>query len=236
LSALLDGEEPPVAVAELEQHLPACPSCRSWHEGAHVVTRRIRLAPALAAPSPSEELMAAVTAHAGGGRWHLPALTKARIGLVAVGAVQLGLTVPQLILGSDHEAPIHVAHEMGSFDAALAIGFLVAAWQPLRARGMHILVGAAAFLLVLTALVDLSTGRTSPADETPHLLAVTGWMLLYRTATLTPMRGEPERSHAEFPRPRQAVGSVPLVWEDIEQHDATGSRQSPAVEHAAAAG
>lgn len=236
LSALLDGEEPPVAVAELERHLAGCPSCRSWHEAAHVVTRRIRLAPALAAPSPGRDLMSAVAARPRIGRWQVPALTKARLGLVAVGAAQLALTVPQLILGSDHEAPIHVAHEMGSFDAALAIGFLVAAWQPIRARGMHILVGAAALLLVVTAFVDLASGRTSPADETPHLLAVAGWMLLYCVARLTPAGGKPELSRIGFPRPRQALGSDLPIWEDVESGDATGLAQPTTVERSAAAG
>ena len=97
---------------------------------------------------------------------------------MAIAIIQIVLTVPALILGSDREAPLHVAHEMGAFDMAFAIGFL--SWhQPERARGMHVLVGAAALLLLGTAAVDLLTGHTTAADEAPHLLVLAGWRFMY---------------------------------------------------------
>ena len=92
-------------------------------------------------------------------------MTAARIGLVAL--AQLALCLPVLLFGQDHAAPVHVAHEMGSFDVAVAIGFLVAARRPARAMGMLSLVGIAAGLLVVTAVVDLMAGRTSLSDEAP---------------------------------------------------------------------
>ena len=39
-------------------------------------------------------------------------------------------------LGDDPGATVHVARELGSFDVALAVGLLVAAWQPARAWGL----------------------------------------------------------------------------------------------------
>lgn len=100
------------------------------------------------------------------------------------------ITVPALLLGSDHDAPIHVAHEMGSFEMALAVGFLASAWRPGRARGMVVVVGCAVLLLLITAAVDLASGRTSFGDEAPHLLALTGWLLLWRLAALGPPAGD----------------------------------------------
>jgi hypothetical protein len=119
----------------------------------------------------------------------------ARWGLVAVACAQLVVTVPLLLLGRDHSAPAHVAHEMGSFDMALAVGYLVAAWRPARARGMRALVGATAVLLVVTAVLDVLGGRTSAADEAPHLLAVAGWLLIwYVAAANSPEFVEPSGS------------------------------------------
>ena len=45
LSALLDGEEPSVAVADLMQHLSECASCGTWLDRAAVVNTDIRSLP-----------------------------------------------------------------------------------------------------------------------------------------------------------------------------------------------
>jgi predicted anti-sigma-YlaC factor YlaD len=184
ISALLDAEQSDTERKSLDLHLTGCPDCRLWREEAHEVTRRFRLVPA-EAPAPSKGLLDA--AQAAARRWSWPAVaTRTRFALVLVSLGQIVLTVPALIFGSDHDAPIHVAHEMGSFDLALAVGFLVAAWRPSRARGMSTIVGVAALALIVTAVIDLSLGRTSPGDEAPHLLAVAGWLLLLRLSAFTP--------------------------------------------------
>jgi predicted anti-sigma-YlaC factor YlaD len=184
ISALLDAEEPSARRDALERHLAGCAGCRRWREDAHEVTRRIRLLPA-AVPAASQGLLD--TAAAATRRWTWPeTATLTRIALVLVAFGQIALTVPALIFGNDHAAPIHIAHEMGSFDLALAVGFLVAAWRPSRARGMSAIVGVAALVLILTAVIDLAAGRTSPGDEAPHLLALAGWLLLRRISAFTP--------------------------------------------------
>lgn len=180
-SAALDNEPPVVSPATLERHLAVCPDCRAWREAAHAVTRRARIGPARAGLEPPDALLAAIAFAADRPRrWSSGPAT--RLALVVIALVQLAVTLPMLILGTDGDAPVHVAHEMGSFDAALAVGFLVAAWRPASARGMCTLVGAAALLLVVTAVIDLVGGRTQWADEAPHLLAVVGWVLLRRVA------------------------------------------------------
>ena len=181
---MLDGEDPGAGGGELDRHLAACAECLAWREAAHEVTRRARLAVAQPAPRRTSEVAAAVLA--GQRRRRVRAVPLYRIGLVAAAAGQLAITVPCLLLGEDRSAPVHIAHELGSFDAALAAGFLVAAWRPGRALGMRTLVGAAAALLVLTALIDLASGRTSLPDEAPHLLAVAGWLMIRGLAARTP--------------------------------------------------
>jgi predicted anti-sigma-YlaC factor YlaD len=185
ISAAFDGEAFDGEAAELELHLESCRGCVEWRERAHTVTRRARIAVAPTAPAAPQSLIEAVVASAANRPWQqVSSLTKARLGLAAVAVLQLAITVPPLILGSDRDAPIHIAHEMGAFDLALAIGFLAAAWRPVHAKGMHVLAGAAALLLVGTAVVDIAAGRTTPAAEVPHLLAVAGWILLRLVARM----------------------------------------------------
>src|SRR5437762_3458898 len=70
--------------------------------------------------------------------------------------------------------------------ACSAVDQHVAAWRPDRALGMRAMIGVAAALLVVTAAIDAAGGRTSLADEAPHLLAVAGWLMLRYLASVTP--------------------------------------------------
>jgi predicted anti-sigma-YlaC factor YlaD len=228
ISARLDGEPSDVEPDLLEAHLAGCPACRAWREQAHQITRRARLVPARAS-SPSEALLAAVAAtHRGPAWWRSTALIRG--GLVTVALAQIAVTVPALIFGTDRDAPIHVAHEMGSFDMALAVGFLAAAWAPTRAQGMRTLVGAAALLLVVTATIDLIAGRTSLSDEAPHLLTVAGWLLLRRLALLAPPNtGDRAVSPTEWLRRRSQPAPVahasPPAGDDDLRIDITGDER-----------
>jgi predicted anti-sigma-YlaC factor YlaD len=63
-----------------------------------------------------------------------------------------------------------VARELGSWDVALAVGLLVAAWQPRRAAGLLPFAFALAGATALTAIVDIASGRAPAAGEALHLL------------------------------------------------------------------
>ena len=212
---MLDGEPAEVDLTELDRHLVECVDCQRWRERAHELTRRVRLQPARPAPRPTAQLMDAVHGQSGVSWWRPDSMTAARIGLVAVALAQLALWLPVLLFGHDHAAPVHVAHEMGSFDVAVAMGFLVAARRPGRAVGMLSLVGIAAGLLVVTAVVDLMAGRTSLSDEAPHLLVVAGWLILHRLATIAPPTSE---------RPWSALAAAGKAWESLTGHLATARR------------
>jgi predicted anti-sigma-YlaC factor YlaD len=186
VSAELDGEAPGVPPAGLDEHLARCAACRAWREAAHEVTRRARIAPAVASPRRTGEVLAAVRARARVPRRRVGTVAAARAGLAVVAAGQIAVTVPVLVFGRDHGAPGHVAHEMGAFGAALAAGFLVAAWRPGYARGMRPVVAVVAVLLAVTAVADMASGRTSVGDEAPHLLAIAGWLLICHLAATCP--------------------------------------------------
>jgi predicted anti-sigma-YlaC factor YlaD len=235
ISALLDDEPLGVDPSELTSHVADCGDCDAWRESAHRVTRRVRLSAAESAPTPGPSLFAAVHAEMQATPRTRSALTAARLGLVAIAIAQIVLTLPALIFGSDHEAPMHVAHEMGSFGMALAVGFLIVAWQPQRARGMHLLVGAAAALLLTTAVIDLLAGRTSLSDEAPHLLVLLGWMLMYRVAAQAPFEADAGRGQTLLRQPWRSIsGPHAPVWQTEPEHDAGVGAGAPAVERRAA--
>lgn len=185
ISAALDGEAPGVAAAELAAHVEACPACRGWRDQVHLLTRRVRLqaAPRLEPPG---RLVGDVLRVAATRRRRASPVAPARLGLVAAGVAQLAISVPALVLGHDHGAPVHVAHELGSLDAAVGLGFLAAAWRPSLAAGMRAVMGAAALLLVSTAILDLVAGRTGLGEEAWHLVVVVGCLLLWRAAAFVP--------------------------------------------------
>jgi len=80
------------------------------------------------------------------------------------------------------------------WDLALAIGFVFAAWRPLRAVGMLPFAAALSGGLVLTAVIDVVSGRAVMLTETTHLLELVGTALLYllmaprRARTRPPLR------------------------------------------------
>lgn len=193
ISSLLDEEGSERDRAELDAHLLTCSACCDWQRRAHELTRRARLQPS-PAPRPTPEMVGTVAQASRTARPRWSSLTTVRAALAVIALGQIAITIPALILGQDHSAPVHVAHEMGAFDAAVAIGLLVAVRRPARAMGMLALIGVAALLLVVTAAVDLAAGHTDFLDEAPHLLVVAGWLLLRRLAILAPPSVDRPRS------------------------------------------
>ena len=174
-SAVLDNETTDLTPIMIEHHLRACGECRHFVADA----RTIRSALA-AATVPAPDLASRISGAARATKMRAFDLALAlRLGLVAVAIAQLALAWPGLVFGTDEGAPIHVAHEVGAWDLALAVGFLFAAWRPLRAVGLLPFVVALSAGLVLTAVVDVAHGRAHSLIETTHLLELVGAGLLW---------------------------------------------------------
>ena len=174
VSARIDGEDSGVPDSELATHLSGCSGCRAWEQRAHVVTRRARLGGAFLDHDLTGRVLAAVPA--------APArrarTVTQRGGLAAVAALQVAITVPLLVFGHDRGAGMHAAHELGSFDLALAIAFCVGAIRPALSAGLAWPCGIAAGSLVGTAIIDMIGGQTFGVDEAQHLVALAGALLL----------------------------------------------------------
>jgi hypothetical protein len=117
---------------------------------------------------------------------------------MAAALAQFAITVPLLVLGRDHDAGAHAAHELGSFALALAIAFAVGAIRPGLSAGLAWPCGIAAAGLAATAVADVIGGRTFGADEAQHLIAVAGAALLFWQARAS-RTGRAEAAPAALP-------------------------------------
>jgi predicted anti-sigma-YlaC factor YlaD len=186
VSARLDGEPLGMSATELDEHLAACRGCASWASDAAVVTRRARLAPAPAVPDLTASVLAALPRElpgaAAAARARL-ADSALRLALVAVGVAQGALAWPVLTSGAGAmSAPVHMAHETGAWNLAVAAAFLAVAAGPRLAVGALPFLGSFTALLVPVTLADLAAGHVQIERAVAHLLLLAGVALVSAVA------------------------------------------------------
>jgi predicted anti-sigma-YlaC factor YlaD len=186
ISARLDGEALGMPSRELDDHLVACSECAGWAGEVAVVTRRARLAAAPAVPDLTAAVLGALPRE-------LPGVAAAartrltdsalRLALLAVGVAQAAFVLPVLLTGAGAmSAPVHMAHETGAWNLAVAAAFLAVAASPRLAAGaLPVLVSFAALLLPVT-LADLGAGHVHAERAVAHLLLLAGVFLVCAVA------------------------------------------------------
>jgi predicted anti-sigma-YlaC factor YlaD len=182
ISARLDGEPLGVDATALDSHLASCAECRAFAAAAAELHGAIRLAPAPEIPDLTPGILAAIGAETTRDDTQLAL----RWILAVLALVQIAIAVPALVLGSDADLPVHTARHLGSFDVALAVGFLFAAWRPSRIPGLMPVVVALVACLVGSSMLDVISGNTAALSEAHHVTDFAGlavvW-LLSRPAT-----------------------------------------------------
>jgi predicted anti-sigma-YlaC factor YlaD len=173
ISARLDGEPLGVPADRLGLHIDTCRACADWRNRAEQVTRMVRLQPARV-PDLTEAILAAVAADQvdsgpvprargrgiASGRQALTRLLQAAV--AAVAAMQLLVIMP-IMLGIS--ADEHSSHEVGAFVAALAVAFLLAAFQPRLARAYTPIAVVLAVCLTATSGLDIGEHRVTVLHE-----------------------------------------------------------------------
>lgn len=186
LSARLDGEDPRTPAAALDTHLITCLGCRAWLARAERLNRVVRVQVA-AVPDLTARVLAAV---ADDPRRPAPARNRPGVVLsghrqilrvaVAVTAVaQLLVALPALLAGLGVSVDPHTSREMASFDIALAVGFVLAAYRPERAHAFVPVAFVLAVCLAGTSLIDIVNSTTALVHEIGHLAAVVQAGLLW---------------------------------------------------------
>ncbi len=181
-SARLDGEPLGMPAADLDRHLVACPGCAAWAEAAGQVTRRARLAPAPAVPDLTAAVLAALPQSlpgaAAAARTRL-VQSALRLALLTAGVAQAGLAWPALAGGSAAmSAPVHVAHETGAWNLAVAAAFVAVAALPRLAAGALPFLVTFTVLLTVTTVRDLQAGHVHADRAAAHLLLLAGAVLV----------------------------------------------------------
>ncbi len=209
LSAALDDEAGASEIEAAREHARGCPGCRIWIEDLHEVNRALRVqevrVPDLTASILTEWDRLQARALSGRAPTRL-----VRAGLAVVGVANLLLAAlfladvhPGFLESVDH----HTGRELAAFSAALAAGFLLAAWDG-RAHGRLGVVGTAILLLVLTATADVASSRADLvyelANHSPNVVGFALLVLLHRFEPFEPSTRPRLRRHLE-PRIREAA-------------------------------
>jgi predicted anti-sigma-YlaC factor YlaD len=175
ISARLDGEDPGLDPAIVDDHLATCAGCRSFAADAERLHRSLRLSPAPEIPDLAPQVLVAIGAE--------PERSETQLALrwilVALALVQIAVAVPALILGNDAGLPVHTARHLGSFDVALAVGFLFAAWRPSRIPGLLPVAFALVVCLVGSSMLDVIAGNTAALSEAHHATDFAGLVVLW---------------------------------------------------------
>lgn len=192
LSARLDGEPLTLSAGALENHVSTCIACQSWLRAAERITRLARIAPADEVPDLSAGILAGVPA----GAPHRPRqpvlLALARSLLAVLGIAQAGLAYPFLVFGQDSmDSPIHVAHETGAWNGALAVAFLWVALRPRAGAGLLPMLSAFVAILFMVSVPDLLGGHAATGRVAAHLLTAAGLAILALMVRYQPVPGQP---------------------------------------------
>ncbi|HEY3723384.1 MAG TPA: zf-HC2 domain-containing protein [Acidimicrobiia bacterium] len=180
LSAALDGEDAGADDDEVRGHVASCAACAAFAAGAGPLHRAARVAPADPVPDLSEPILRRI-----GDEPDPMAVDDRtrflRISLAIIGAIQLAMAVPALVLGDDAGLPTHAARHLGSFALALGVGLLVVAWKPERASGVLPVVAALVACLIGSSILDIVQGNAAPGAEVSHAPELVGlvavWLL-----------------------------------------------------------
>jgi predicted anti-sigma-YlaC factor YlaD len=189
ISARLDGELLGMPARDLDEHLAACAGCAAWTVDATAVTRRARLSPAPSVPDLTASVLGALPRELPGAAVAARARladSALRLALLAVGIAQAGLAWPVLTSGAGAmSAPVHMAHETGAWNLAVAAAFLAVAAGPRLAAGALPFLGSFAALLIPVTVADLGAGHVHAERAGAHLLVLAGVILVSAVAWRT---------------------------------------------------
>ncbi|MCU1667668.1 MAG: conserved rane protein of unknown function [Blastococcus sp.] len=186
ISARLDGEPLGMSPRALDDHLVDCAACAAWADAAARATRRARLAAAPPVPDLTVAVLGALPRQlpgmAAAARTRLLG-TALRLALLAVGVAQAAVAWPVLVSGAGAmSAPMHMAHETGAWNLAVAAAFLAVAAGPRLAAGALPFLGSFVALLAPVTLADLAAGRVQVDRAVAHLLLLAGTALVATVA------------------------------------------------------
>jgi predicted anti-sigma-YlaC factor YlaD len=217
ISALGDGEEPGVDRRLLEAHLARCESCQAFRDELEGMRGRDRVRSMPAMPDLSGRI---VSLNAAADRASRSLVVRALLAGVAVSIMIQSF--PALVLGEEGDTGAHAARHLGAFAVAYAVGLLVVAVRPARARTVLPVAAILAAAILITAVVDVAQGRVPFLNETVHLPELLSVVLVWLLAV-------PVRPRAT--RLRQASRGKPALRSIDGEAGAAGRPAGDVIEH-----
>lgn len=184
ISARADGESPTIDGRLLDSHIATCASCRAFADNIHDLRRAAAVDLAVPVDDISGRIVKAARLADRNSVWWV-----LRLGLGVVSVQVIVLSAPALFLGHSSGSDAHSARHLGSFAVAYAIGLLVVALRPAKARGMLPLAGALAGCLAITAIIDISDGHVPAVTEFHHIPEIIGLVLVWLLARPAKLAG-----------------------------------------------
>jgi predicted anti-sigma-YlaC factor YlaD len=178
----------------LEAHLAGCAGCRAFAAHLEGSTRAPHIDVAPSMPDLSRRVAKSAAVADRARRW---SIARGLLSLVAIEIIVL--SVPELVLGRGGGGAEHASRHLGAFSVAYAVGLLVVAVRPARARSILPVAMVLALALSITAVVDVVDGRVPLLGEAVHLPEVVSVLLVWLLARPLP---SPEATRAGFTGPR----------------------------------
>ena len=176
VSARLDGEDTGLPTQAVDRHLASCRTCRRFAARVAALGQMVPV-PQEQAPDRSAAILAAIGLRRSRHRPLVPERV-ARVGLAAVGLMQ----IVAALVGVGLAGVPHMLRDLGAFEIALAIGFLVAALRPTTAPGLLPTAAALALCLLAVVAIDVVGGGTAVAREGTHVTEFIGVALVWMIA------------------------------------------------------
>ena len=108
-----------------------------------------------------------------------------RIALAAVAVAELFIAIPDLFLGhspGEQQHHAHITRHLGAFFCAYAVGLLVVALRPAKARAFVPMTVALALAMLGGAIADVHRGDALALKEAQHGLEILGMVLVWLLA------------------------------------------------------
>lgn len=190
VSALHDGEDPPVERSLVRLHLERCERCRSFERGLSTFRRSEW------AEDPAESTSTLRRRLAAADRTSRPAILRALLAFVAAEIFLVSLQ--PLMTGSDVGAASHPVRHIGAFTLAYAAAMFAAVLRPSRAGALLPVAAVLVVAIGVNVALDLLKGSATLGSEWTHLPELGSVMLLWL------MRK---------PRPRARASEAPeMMW------------------------
>lgn len=177
LSAHTDGEDAPLSIREVDDHVHGCSACTVFAAELSLLDERVETYRRIPVEDRTAAIIAAAATAGQRERRSGPSPAQLRGLLWLAAAVQLVVAIAALA-GVGGGQVDHVARDLAIFELAAAGGLGAAAWRPHLAAGVLPMVAVAAVFGLVAMVGDAFAGTISVAAEVAHLvLVVATWPL-----------------------------------------------------------